>query len=80
MFREQAKKDGLGGSDEAADKSAKDASANASAEAPVVDNAAAGAAGASGADTAGAGVPKLQAAPGFGAKGGGGGGRSEDVV
>ncbi|MCX5786774.1 MAG: hypothetical protein NTX59_13920 [Elusimicrobia bacterium] len=73
MFREQAKKDGLGGSpDGAGDKSGKDASADASAEAPAVDNNYA--AGASGADAAGAGAPKLQAAPGFGSKGGGGGG------
>ena len=79
MFKEQAKKDGLGGSDEAADKSVKDASANASAEAPAVDNSAAGAGGAAGPDAAGAGVPKLQSAPGFGAKGGGGGGSGTNI-
>lgn len=73
MFREQARKDGLGGlAAEAGDSSGKDASA----EAPAGDNSAAaqGAAPAAGADAAGAGAPKLQAAPGFGSKGGGGSG------
>ena len=69
MFREQAKKDGLGGlASEAGDSSGKEASA----EAPAGDNSAA-ARGAPGSGAAGAGAPKLQAAPGFGSKGGGSG-------
>ncbi|HAH32498.1 MAG TPA: hypothetical protein DCL44_09330 [Elusimicrobia bacterium] len=79
MFREQAKKDGLGNmSGEAGDNSGKDASA----EAPAADDSAAaaqGEAGASGADAAGAGAPKLQAAPSFGGKSGGGGGSGTTI-
>lgn len=71
MFREQAKKDGLGGlAAEAGDSSGKDASA----PTPVAGVGAGVGALASGADAAGAGAPKLQAAPGFGSKGGGGSG------
>lgn len=73
MFREQAKKDGLGLGGEAAEGS----SANASSEAPAApaDASADAAASAPGADggAAGGGAPKLQASAGFGGKGGGGG-------
>ncbi|MBI4349852.1 MAG: hypothetical protein HY550_00280 [Elusimicrobia bacterium] len=74
MFKEQARKEGLGlggeGADGSADASAAaptDAAANASADA---------AAAAPGADggASGAGGPKLQASAGFGSKAGGGGG------
>ena len=76
MFKEQAKKGGLGG---LASEAGEGGNANASAEAPApVDSSAdAGAAspGAGGANGggAGAGGPKLQATAGFGSKGGGAG-------
>lgn len=70
MFKEQARKDGIGGlSSEAGDgeKSAADAAAQSAGAAPSADSAAPGVPGAdSGA------VPKLQASSGFGGKGGGG--------
>jgi len=75
MFREQAKKDGLGLGGEAGEGS----NANASSEAPAAPadasvDAAASAPGADGgAAGGGAGGPKLQASAGFGSKGGGGG-------
>lgn len=76
MFREQAKKDGLGLGGEAAEGS----NANASSEAPAApaDASADAAASAPGADggAAGGGAPKLQSSAGFGSKGGGGGGAS----
>lgn len=76
MFREQAKKDGLGLGGEAAEGS----NPNASSEAPAApaDASADAAASAPGADggAAGGGAPKLQASAGFGSKGGGGGGAS----
>lgn len=70
MFREQAKKDGLGLGGEAAEGS----NANASAVAPAAptDASADAAASAPGAD-GGAAMPKMQASAGFGSKGGGGG-------
>ena len=72
MFREQAKKDGLGLGGEAAEGS----NANASSEAPAApaDASADAAASAPGADggAAGGGAPKLHASAGFGSKGGGG--------
>lgn len=74
MFREQAKKEGLGLGGEAAEGS----NPNASSEAPAApaDASADAAAAAPGADggAAGGGGPKLQASAGFGSKGGGGGG------
>lgn len=78
MFREQAKKDGIGvgagGGDAAKDGEAADASA----AGPSADSGAPGAPGAEGASGGGSagGVPKLQAAAGFGSKGGAGGGGS----
>jgi hypothetical protein len=76
MFREQAKKDGLGLGGEGAEGS----NANASAEAPATpsDSSADAAAAAPAADSAASGGgagggPKLQASSGFGSKGGGGG-------
>ncbi len=76
MFREQARKDGLGLGGESASGEAPDANANAnaSAEAPSADGAAPGAPGADAA--AGGGGPRLQAAAGFGSKGGGSSGTS----
>lgn len=77
MFREQAKKDGLGG---LAAEAGEAANANASAEAPAApaDAAADAPAAAPGSDsaTSGSAGPKLQASSGFGSKGGGGGGSS----
>jgi len=77
MFREQARKDGLGGlAGEAGDAEA----ANAAAEDPTAADGAAGAASADAPSADGApgaaGGPKLQAASGFGSKAGGGGGGS----
>lgn len=82
MFREQARKDGLGG---LAGESGDSESANAAAEDPT---AADGAASAASADAASAGAPgvpgdggpKLQAHSGFGSKGGAGGGSSGTAI
>ena len=79
MFKEQAKKDGLGLASEAGDAD----KANASAENPSAANGAAAsadapaAAGAPGAG--GAGIPKMQAGAGFGGKGGGGSGSGSSI-
>lgn len=74
MFKEQAKKDGLGGLEgEAADGAAPGAAAEAPAGGPSADSAAPGVPGAG---MAAAGVPRLQAAAGFGSGGGGGSGTS----
>jgi len=71
MFKEQAKKDGLGGLDgEAADGAAPNAAAEAPAGVPPADSAAPAAPSA---DMSGPGASKLKAAAGFGSKGGGGG-------
>lgn len=74
IFREQAKKEGLGLGGEAAEGS----NPNASSEAPAAPadasaDAAASAPGADGGAAAGGGGPKLQASAGFGGKSGGGG-------
>jgi len=80
MFREQAKKDGLGGlASEASDQDKAAASAGAPADGASADSAAPGAPGsdASGYGAgAGSGGPKLQAGSGFGGKGGSGSGTS----
>ncbi len=80
MFKEQAKKDGLGGlASEASDQDKADASAGAPADGASADSAAPGAPGAegagygSGSDSSG---PKLKAGSGFGGKGGSGSGTS----
>jgi hypothetical protein len=80
MFREQAKKDGMGlpgdsagagaDADASADPASVDSSADASSEAPSADSAAGGGAG---------GVPKLQASSGFGGKAGAGGGSGTSI-
>ncbi len=72
MFREQARKDGIGLEGESASGETPEANANAnsSAQAPSADGSAPGAPGA---DGAAGGAPRLQAAAGFGSKGGGGG-------
>jgi len=79
MFREQAKKDGLGLGGEAGEGS----NANASSEAPAAPadasvDAAASAPGAEG-GAAGGGMPKMQASSGFGSKGGGGGASGSSI-
>lgn len=83
MFREQAKKDGIGlpgdsagagaEADASADPASVDSSADASAEAPSADAAAGGAAGAAG------GAGRLQASAGFGGKAGAGGGSGTSI-
>jgi hypothetical protein len=72
MFKEQAKRDGIGLDGESADGQPPDASAQLPGGAPSADAAAPEAPAAE----QGAGAPKLQAASGFGSKGGGGGGGS----
>ena len=72
MFKEQARKDGIGLDGESADGQPPDASAQLPGGAPSADAAAPEAPMAE----QGAGAPKLQAASGFGSKGGGGGGSS----
>ncbi len=76
MFKEQARKDGLGGlASEASDQEKAAASAGATADGASADSAAPGVPGSemgAGA-SAGAGGPKLQAGSGFGSKGGGSG-------
>ncbi|MDO8804499.1 MAG: hypothetical protein Q7R35_08705 [Elusimicrobiota bacterium] len=83
MFRDQAKKDGLGG---LASEAGEGGNADASAGAPgtPADSSADAAAAAPGADgasggAAGAGAPRLQASSGFGGKGGGGGGSATSI-
>ncbi len=83
MFKEQAKKEGLGLGGEAAEGS----NANASSDAPAApaDASADSAAAAPGADGgaaggAGGGMPKMHASSGFGSKGGGAGGGSSSSI
>ena len=79
MFKEQAKKDGLGGlASEAADQEKAEAVSGAPADGASADSAAPGAAGSEmGAGSgSGSGAPKLQAGSGFGGKGGAGSGTS----
>lgn len=76
MFKEQAKKDGIGLGSEGGDAAKGEGSADSSASGPSADAAAPeapGAVGAPGGESA-SGAPKLQAASGFGSKGGSGGG------
>lgn len=75
MFKEQAKRDGIGLDGESADGQPPDASAQLPGGAPSADAAAPEAPAAE----QGAGAPKLQAASGFGSKGGGGGGGGSSI-
>ncbi|OGR67304.1 MAG: hypothetical protein A2081_01535 [Elusimicrobia bacterium GWC2_61_19] len=76
VFREQAKKDGLGGlAAEAVDGEAPDAAAEAGAGTPGADSAAE-APGAAGSEAGASGAPRMVASSGFAGKGGGGSGSS----